>query len=388
MPAREGSAFGPQEDRTPLKRKRNSVELPGPRPAGTYQRTKAPNACLVCRQRKTRCDNELPVCGFCKASGGDCQYDKPKELRYDQASIAILQRLESLESNLGTLIKGAASGFESGKSPSQSDTRQTPGGSAQEAATPSNYLGHDEDESESPPNSATLLRASADMSIESMLKWPLFRERLKSPEDAVIPRLTGFDGKEELDFSEQHLQLQAHNVNPLVENFIVNTLPSSPILNPELLRHKVNLVVDGGLGWDGDSCLVVSFLITIDRTKLTVLKLLVLALGSISHSVGHPRSTTKIDISKHDEEFKVAECYFWASQRRIGLHHHHDHYLAAQLSFFTGVYFGHTMRVMAAWKAFAQAGTQCLAHFMAMGVMDGSTVTSPAESELTHQVWN
>ncbi|CAI4217750.1 unnamed protein product [Parascedosporium putredinis] len=56
-----------------------------------------------------------------------------------------------------------------------------------------------------------------------------------------------------------------------------------------------------------------------------------------------------------------AEAYFQAAQRRIGLLYHDNSILAVQCSFLTAVYLMSTMRILAAWKCFAQTGTQYLA---------------------------
>lgn len=57
----------------------------------------------------------------------------------------------------------------------------------------------------------------------------------------------------------------------------------------------------------------------------------------------------------------MAEAYFQASQRRIGLLYHRNSLVIAQCSFLTAVYLMSTMQILAAWKCFVQAGTQCLA---------------------------
>lgn len=70
---------------TSSKRRRKSGDSWQPAPpsriAGSYQRTKAPSACLVCRTRKTKCDNVRPVCGFCQRTGGDCHYAESERSR-------------------------------------------------------------------------------------------------------------------------------------------------------------------------------------------------------------------------------------------------------------------------------------------------------------------
>lgn len=55
------------------------------------------------------------------------------------------------------------------------------------------------------------------------------------------------------------------------------------------------------------------------------------------------------------------------AQRRIGMLYHSNSLLAVQCSFLTAVYLMTTFRIMAAWKAFSQAGTQCVGWLAARG---------------------
>lgn len=48
----------------------------------TYTRRKALTACNVCRARKTRCDNVLPKCGFCRSVDGECSYTQPSRSQW------------------------------------------------------------------------------------------------------------------------------------------------------------------------------------------------------------------------------------------------------------------------------------------------------------------
>ena len=40
-----------------------------------YPRKRAVTACLRCRGRKTKCDNQRPTCGFCASVNASCHYD-------------------------------------------------------------------------------------------------------------------------------------------------------------------------------------------------------------------------------------------------------------------------------------------------------------------------
>lgn len=82
---------------------------------------------------------------------------------------------------------------------------------------------------------------------------------------------------------------------------------------------------------------------------------------------------------------KTAEAYFQASQRRIGALFHDNSILSVQCSFLTGVYLMSTMRIMAAWKSFVQAGNQCLAYLATKRLLNvhPKVVSSADEMEVT-----
>lgn len=52
------------------------------RSASSYPRKRAVSACLVCRGRKTKCDNQRPQCGFCRQNGAECVYEAEKLATY------------------------------------------------------------------------------------------------------------------------------------------------------------------------------------------------------------------------------------------------------------------------------------------------------------------
>jgi hypothetical protein len=60
------------------------------------------------------------------------------------------------------------------------------------------------------------------------------------------------------------------------------------------------------------------------------------------------------------DELAIAEVYFHAAQRRIGMLNHENSLTWAQCSFLTTVFLMSIMRLLAAWKCFVQAGNQCL----------------------------
>jgi hypothetical protein len=65
----EESATQPTEPSTAQKRKRSDHE-PEKGPTATRRKT----ACQSCRNRKVKCDNGRPACGFCVSGGVECVY--------------------------------------------------------------------------------------------------------------------------------------------------------------------------------------------------------------------------------------------------------------------------------------------------------------------------
>ena len=119
---------------------------------------------------------------------------------------------------------------------------------------------------DTPPSSATLSKASSEMSIEAMLRWPIFEQRLGNLSKTSLIEDLGkastaesfaSDGTRERAAYEV-LNLDRNTVSQLIENFLINNLPSNPILDPVSLRRDGQEVVDSGLRWDGKSCLIVN----------------------------------------------------------------------------------------------------------------------------------
>ena len=66
-------------------------------------------------------------------------------------------------------------------------------------------------------------------------------------------------------------------------------------------------------------------------------------------------------MSKSKDRLTIAEAYFQASQRRLGMLYHENSILAGQCTFLTGVYLCSTNQILAGWKSFVHASNQILA---------------------------
>lgn len=118
---------------------------------------------------------------------------------------------------------------------------------------------------EGPPSSRVLLRANGDMSIEAMLKWPIYHPHI--PRNSSDSGIRGhYDSLGIIDDDMFQLlwhekpNLKQDEVNDLVESFISEILPSNPILDPVQLRMQAHDLVtcNSVLLYNGQSCLMVS----------------------------------------------------------------------------------------------------------------------------------
>lgn len=93
--------------------------------------------------------------------------------------------------------------------------------------------------------------------------------------------------------------------------------------------------------------------------------------------------------SQRPDRLARAEMFFQASQRRIGVVYHENSLLTMQCSFLTAVYLMSTFRILAAWKAFSQAGTQCVGWLATRGrVVESRNRFSPSELQIKHDEKN
>ncbi|KAL3466524.1 hypothetical protein BJX64DRAFT_250226 [Aspergillus heterothallicus] len=317
------------------------------RAAGSYDRRRAGRACTVCRARKTKCDNRRPVCGFCTATGGHCQYveDEDTDLsKLDRGSLAILQRLAEMERTLvaamGAPPTAVAAPIQSMSLQSALENRNTKQGGQ--------------------PPTAQMIMESAEMSFENICRWPVFGLKSGPP---LVSVLAHEGVARQCDPECQINDLDPDTVFQLVENFLQTNHIKNPIFDIDMLWSKVRSVVQSGLQSDADAaCLV----------------LLICSVSVLSVS---PTKEQQPGFSRQPERLLRAEAFFRASQRRIGMLYHENSLMAIQCSFLTAVYLMTTFRILAAWKVFSQAGTQCVAWLTAQGQLPGWSQSSNWETD-------
>ncbi|KAH8694481.1 hypothetical protein BGZ61DRAFT_352352 [Ilyonectria robusta] len=314
------------------------------RESASYARRRAGTACFVCRGRKTKCDNQRPVCGFCAATGGACSYPDDTPLdhsKLDRGSLAILQRLGEMEQNLTALMN------RNENSPGhQVSQQQLAPVDEEELPDRSPHVGASttQPDSDRPP-AADVVTRSSEMRVESLLRWPVFKIK-------QYPSLTsslGHEGSQpQAGTGDGIFDLDPEVITQLVENFLATNHIKNPIFDVDQLWNRVRDISETGLRWDGSTCLV----------------LLICAVSVLA-----PPFENELvpGFSRRPERLRRAELYFQMAQRRIGMLYHSNSLLAVQCSFLTAVYLMTTFRIMAAWKAFSQAGTQCVGWLAARG---------------------
>ncbi|KAJ9499416.1 hypothetical protein H2202_004999 [Exophiala xenobiotica] len=249
--------------------------------------------------------------------------------KFDSASLAILDKLNTIEE----LLRGPH------------DDRRTAVTAAPSSADPDARGTLSRLKS---LNSPSLERAKDSapfhMNIEGVLSWSVF--------DDLSPNL---DLKGLLNSGNQAVPLQLSVATEFDEHFAEETLVARFmnnvfIYNPVLEEAKIHRYMRdarfNGIGWDAQSCLL----------------LLIYAHGSIvgPFDGGHQPDASTF---RSTPQFKQAESFFSAAQKRMGLLLCRTGVLEAQCFFLAGVYLMATLRPMEAWKMFVQALACCQAFY-------------------------
>ncbi|KIX00868.1 uncharacterized protein Z518_09933 [Rhinocladiella mackenziei CBS 650.93] len=307
----------------------NSRKRPVTRIKSSYPRKRAIQACQKCRVRRTKCNNARPSCSSCLSIGAECIYSEGDHSTFDSASLAILDKLNTIEE----LLRGSnhrSSGSAAAPSSTDGDSR----------GTLSRLKSLD-----SPSLERTKDATPCYMNIEGVLSWSVFDDLspnldLKGLLNAPSP---GPGGNVSMVSN-----LDDHFVEEdLVAQFMNNVFIYNPVLEEAKIHRYMRDARLNGIGWDAQSCLL----------------LLIYAHGSIvgPFDGGHQPDASSF---RQSFSFKQAESFFSAAQKRMGLLLCRTGVLEAQCFFLAGVYLMATLRPMEAWKMFVQALACCQAFYM------------------------
>nr|RBQ96218.1 hypothetical protein FVER53263_13302 [Fusarium verticillioides] len=284
------------------------------RPGSTYARKRAIKACQVCRARRTKCDQQRPACSFCVKAGVQCVFEPDTNVTFDQASLAILDRLDRLERKI------------------DSQSRPQPA-----------FLGTHYDDSihetsnDLSPEPSVIHEILFPITIDKVLQWSVFR-------DVQLPILTSHTQQPPGSQSEcSNAQrpwvdeiLDRVSCERWLSSFFAHIHVKNPILDEEETRRLVSRLCAQGLDWSIDSGLA----------------LLVCANGAIARPLEE-----HLPLSHPDR--RMAIYLFEAAQRRVsgglgpvGLIH-------AQCAFLSGVLLMSLIRPVEAWTTFVHGLAIC-----------------------------
>ncbi|KAK2929015.1 Zn2-C6 fungal-type DNA-binding domain [Fusarium oxysporum f. sp. vasinfectum] len=276
------------------------------RTSSTYVRKRATKACQVCRARRTKCDQQRPACSFCVKAGVECVFDLDERATFDQASLAIIDRLDRLERKIDAQ--------------SQSVMLDIPGQTL-------------------PRNQINQNLFFFPCTVDKVLQWDVFR-------DASSPNLTASTqqslasqpqgGNDNAETSWVGDILDRTLCDRWLDNFFAHIHVKNPILDETETRRLVSRLCARGLDWDVESGLA----------------LLVCANGAIAR----PLQET-LPFSHSDRRMAIS--LLSAAQRRLGGGLGPTGLIQAQCAFLSGVLLMSLMRPVEAWTTFVHGLAIC-----------------------------
>ncbi|KAM0468842.1 hypothetical protein ACHAP7_010526 [Fusarium lateritium] len=322
-------------------RKRSLPEPQSGRP--WYPRKRAVQACRTCRKRRVKCDNERPSCAVCVKLGVQCIYQEGDKSSFDAASLAILHRLENLESLFRAAHPDVSGQGEAAPQLSLS-------------ITPRSYDHVNLDE----PGSSEVYHVNA----EAVLEWPVLQSFTQGQPLKLASILKAHRSSQHADAPRLLVvsDLDSGSAGPLLQRFVDNFHIYNPVFEIAQVQEYIKTTLYNGLGWDVKSCISVSY----------APHLLVFALGTIV-SQDDQASTTSMTF-RESRQFQDAESFFLAAQRRMGQLLCNSDLAGAQVFFLAGVYLMSTMRPFEAWRMFVQALACCQ-------ILDSPTLDDPDDKE-------
>ncbi|PVH70328.1 hypothetical protein DL98DRAFT_504778 [Cadophora sp. DSE1049] len=327
-----------------------------------YPRKRALKACGTCRMRKTKCNNERPVCGFCQSLGAVCMYDDTAHdiSTLDPASQLIVDRLDQLLQRVDQDAAESSKGFR--------QVLHRLGQIALSSGPGQGFLGpafSNEADATAPLQEAdihliedeNMLTPASQTSPDAVLDWPifgnqfqwgyitdsLFTEGMARSKPAIVQKSSTSNFGSTAAINEEAIPR-------LVEVFLSRVHTKCPVLDIELARNYARDVAQDGLRWTGPSCLT----------------LIMSALGCIaspfsdlySSRIVHDKKATSSSL--HSTSLLLGKLYYDAACKRIGLLE--SNILSTQCIFLCGVYEMYMLSPLKAWQWFSSASSTLYTH--------------------------
>jgi hypothetical protein len=288
----------------------------------SYARQRAIRACQLCRAKRIKCDNEKPTCSSCERVGADCVRADADGNFLDAGSLQILQRIDDLEGLVKTLLLP------------HETVRTAP-------FTLDKTLASRRENVRGMPLTEQQTRQLR-ITTEEVLSWSVFQKHYDSRCDLkalLRTRSAAPSAFSPMSIDSFFLTGDVEHNSPqrMLDNFLHSVHVKNPMLDENKIKQLVNRMSLEGPTWNADCCLA----------------LIVCALGSVESSFD-PNSG-----SSDPPMEAVAESYFNAAQRRLGMFIGSGGVLEAQCFFYSGVYLMNKLQPLGAWRLFCQALACC-----------------------------
>ncbi|TEA13911.1 Glucose transport transcription regulator RGT1 [Colletotrichum sidae] len=334
-------------------------------PRATKQRTwsRASSACQTCRGRKTKCDNERPICGYCRRVGATCTY-----IEDSTPSMSLCQgvgpRLLGAIENLANLIQRNEENFRaipqlsrdlSRDSTDYPDSPPMQGGRGQDLLTGQDTTNNNNNNNNNSGGGggggsggggggsggsnrgAGHLFLSDTAGLDSVLEWPIFPKPVPfaiDPFSHASPRSGG-----DVFSPRSPPAMEFYELSRLVDLFLANVHPMNPVVDASVLRQMLKHVAENGPDWSAATCLVA----------------LACALGAISQRPGQrtPSGTPRgysVEPNRH-----LASRYWSVAEKRLGFSMGQPGWESVQCLCLAGIWHMYSMDPLQAWKCFSMA---------------------------------
>lgn len=249
------------------------------------RRKRAVTACRFCRLRKTKCDNERPICGYCRRHRARCVYeDEPyegfneREPSQYETNQEILGRLKELKVLLQSKRIGAEI-VEDGIQQYSDQIKEwfTTDTGLDGSSTTMSATSHPAHEASSleHQNYKVSFTACNATRCELILRWTVFSGIIQEPEKSIQSFLDfDYDEMTSLGLSVSPVENIAsvkspdeQSFVPLCRKFLSHVYPRNPILESEELITYAKEASEHGLKWDNRSCLVVSYFLLFSYSR-------------------------------------------------------------------------------------------------------------------------
>ncbi|VUC29742.1 unnamed protein product [Clonostachys rosea] len=281
------------------------------RPRTGFPRRRAVAACLTCREKKQKCNNERPSCSTCEEMGIPCQYTKLDASSFDPASLRILEQLTVIEA----LVRIMQAPSSLGEGPSSSNHTQLwqtlmapPATCESNSSNPDRIM------------ISFSLDASFKAATDKLLQWPILERLLSS--------------------------CQREDVEVLVDRFFKRVNNKNPILSRPTVAQYCQSYYEDGPRFDLETCLVLL------SCALAAVAMEYSPTGATSSAATPAESS-----SARLEDLQLGYCYFAAAEKRLGPAMTEVSTLAIQCLCLAGIYHMFTLGPMHASRMFHVAGS-------------------------------